>query len=62
MSRFMERLEPLGLLVSRDMQLNDATGKSVLVRGFRVVDDSRLGAGGGLAHALIRSCHRTVRV
>ena len=39
---FMQRLEALNLLVGRDMQLTDAAGKSVLLRGFKVVDDSRL--------------------
>lgn len=41
---FIQRIEALGLLVTRDMQLTDATGKSVLLRGFRVVDDDRLSA------------------
>ncbi|OOG24218.1 SapC family protein [Thioalkalivibrio denitrificans] len=41
---FMKRLRELDLLVARDMQLTDARGKSFLLKGFFVVDDTRLNA------------------
>lgn len=52
---FMKRLRELDLLVSRDMQLTDAHGKSFLLRGFYVVDDLRLG---GLDDAVILEFHK----
>jgi len=52
---FMRRLDELGLLVTRDMQLTDAAGKSFLLRGFRVVDDTRLGA---LDDAVVLEFHK----
>lgn len=52
---FMQRLDSLELLVARDMQLTDAAGKSVLLRGFRVVDDSRLSS---LDDATVLEFHR----
>lgn len=39
----MKRLNELELLVTRDMQLTDAQGRSFLLKGFRVIDESRLG-------------------
>ncbi len=52
---FAKRLCELGLLVTRDMQLTDAKGKTTTLRGFRVVDESRLA---GLSDEVVIEFHR----
>lgn len=52
---FMKRLRELDLLVSRDMQLTDARGKSFLLKGFFVIDDTRLA---GVDEGVILEFHK----
>lgn len=52
---FTKRLEELELLIARDMQLTDAQGRSFLLKGFRIVDESKLA---GLSDEVVLEFHR----
>lgn len=52
---FAKRLEELDVLISRDMQLTDAQGRSFLLKGFRIIDESRLA---GLTDDAVIDLHR----
>lgn len=52
---FTKRLEELELLIARDMQLTDAQGRNFLLKGFRIIDESRLA---GLSDETVLEFHR----